>query len=165
MAKSKQQKSDSKEKLVTLFKGSSSVVFADYQGLTVPKADKLRKKMREEGVSYMVAKKSLINLAAKEAGLVVDVKKMPGMIGVAFGSTDEIAPAKILGDMSKDTPIKLVGGIFDKKEMPQAQVIALSKLPGKQQLLGMLVSVIAGPMSGFVRALDGIAKKKEGATA
>ncbi len=160
MAKSKQQKADTKDKLAKLFKDSSSVVFADYQGLTVSKADKLRKQTREQGVTYVVAKKSIISLAAKEAGLEVDVKSMPGMIGVAFGTQDEIAPAKLLGDMSKETPIKLVGGIFDKKSLPKEQVIALSKLPGKQQLLGMLVSVIAGPMSGFVRALDAISKKE-----
>ena len=160
MAKSKQQKADTKDKLAKLFKDSSSVVFADYQGLTVSKADKLRKQTREQGVTYVVAKKSIIGLAAKEAGLEVDVKSMPGMIGVAFGTQDEIAPAKLLGDMSKETPIKLVGGIFDKKSLPKEQIIALSKLPGKQQLLGMLVSVIAGPMSGFVRALDAISKKE-----
>ncbi|MDD2785385.1 MAG: 50S ribosomal protein L10 [Patescibacteria group bacterium] len=160
MAKSKAQKSLSKDKLVELFKKSSSAVFADYQGLTVAKADKLRKTTREQGVTYMVAKKSIINLAAKEAGLEIDVKSLPGMIGIAFGAEDEIAPAKILGDMTKETPIKLVGGIFDKKSIPQAQVVALSNLPGKQQLLGMLVSVIAGPMSGFVRALDAISKKE-----
>ena len=160
MAKSKQQKADTKDKLAKLFKDSSSVVFADYQGLTVSNADKLRKQTREQGVTYVVAKKSIISLAAKEAGLEVDVKSMPGMIGVAFGTQDEIAPAKLLGDMSKETPIKLVGGIFDKKSLPKEQVIALSKLPGKQQLLGMLVSVIAGPMSGFVRALDAISKKE-----
>lgn len=160
MAKSKQQKADTKDKLTKLFKDSVSVVFADYQGLTVSKADKLRKQTREQGVTYIVAKKSIISLAAKEAGLDVDIKGMPGMIGVAFGTQDEIAPAKILGDMTKETPIKLVGGIFGKKSLPKEQVIVLSKLPGKQQLLGMLVSVIAGPMSGFVRALDAISKKE-----
>lgn len=161
MAKSKQQKADTKDKLIKLFKDSVSVVFADYQGLTVSKADKLRKQTREQGVTYIVAKKSIISLAAKEAGMDVDIKGMPGMIGVAFGTQDEIAPAKLLGDMTKETPIKLVGGIFDKKSLPKEQVIALSKLPGKQQLLGMLVSVIAGPMSGFVRALDAIGKQRE----
>jgi large subunit ribosomal protein L10 len=165
MAKSRQQKELSKERLVELFKGASSVAFVDYQGLTVPKADVLRKKMAEQGVGYMVAKKSLLNLAAKEAGLELDAKKLPGMIGAAFGAEDEVAPAKILGDMGKDTPIKLVGGIFGGQAVDQAYVVALSKLPGKQQLYGMLVSVIAGPMSGFVRALDAIRKQKEEATA
>ncbi len=165
MAKSRQQKEVSKERLVELFKGAKSVAFADYRGLTVPKADILRKKMAESNVAYMVAKKTLINLAAKEAGLELDAKKFPGMIGAAFGTEDEVAPAKILGDMGKDTPIKLVGGMFNGQVVDAQYVIALSKLPGKQQLYGMLVSVIAGPMSGFVRALDAIRKQKEGATA
>jgi len=164
MAKSKQQKADTKEVLIDLFKRSPSAVFADYQGLTVAKADVLRKKARSENVTYMVAKKSIINLAAKEAGLEIDARLLPGMIGIAFGSADEVVPAKILGDMGKVTPLKLVGGVFGGKAVDQAYVMALSKLPGKQQLLGMLVSVIAGPMSGFVRALDAIGKQKEEAT-
>ena len=161
MAKSRQQKSVSKERLVDLFKKSVSVAFVDYQGLTVPKADKLRKLTAEQDVAYMVAKKTLINLAAKEAGLELDARKMPGMIGVAFGMGDEIAPAKVMGDMSKDTPLKLVGGVFGGQVVDQAYITTLSKLPGKQQLYGMLVSVIAGPMSGFVRALDAIGKQRE----
>ncbi len=165
MAKSKQQKAVTKEKLVELFKHASSVVFADYQGLTVPKADELRKKMAEQNVTYTVAKKTLINLAAKEAGLDIDARKFSGMIGTAFGAADEVAPAKVLGDMGKDTPLKLVGGIFGGQPVDAQYVIALSKLPGKQQLYGMLVSVIAGPMSGFVRALDAIRKQKETANA
>ncbi len=165
MAKSRQQKSVTKERLTELFKNSVSVAFADYKGLTVPKADVLRKKMAEQNVTYMVAKKSLINLAAKEAGLELDAKKLPGMIGAAFGTEDEVAPAKVIGDMGKDTSIKLVGGVFGGKAVDQEYVVTLSKLPGKQQLYGMLVSVIAGPMSGFVRALDAIRKQKEEAAA
>ena len=109
MAKTKQQKSDAKDKLVRLFKDSQAVVFADYQGLNVSKADVLRKKMFEQNLNYVVAKKSIINLAAKEAGLELDAKALPGMIGVAFSSEDEVAPAKILGDMSKESTLKLVG--------------------------------------------------------
>ena len=161
MAISKQQKGETKDLLVKLFKASPSVAFADYQGLTVPKADALRKKARAENVTYVVAKKTIINLAAKEAGLELDARKLPGMIGIAFASQDEVAPAKLLGDAGKDSPLKLVGGVFGGKVVDQAYVMTLSKLPGKQQLLGMLVSVIAGPMSGFVRALDAIGKKKE----
>jgi len=161
MAKSRQQKAATKEKLVKLFKDSSSVVFADYQGLNVPQADELRNKMYEGKVTYMVAKKSLINLSAKEAGVDVDAKQYPGMIGIAFGSDDEIAPAKILGDMSKKSSIKLVGGIFGGKAVTQDYVITLSTLPSRNQLYGMFLSVINGPLSGFVRALDAIRKQKE----
>ncbi|MFA6446680.1 MAG: 50S ribosomal protein L10 [Patescibacteria group bacterium] len=163
MAKSKQQKALTLEKLTKLFKESTSAVFADYQGLTVPKADELRKKAYEQKLDYMVAKKTLINLAAKEAGIELNAKEMPGMLGIAFSADDEVAPAKLLGDMTKGTPIKLVGGIMGKKLVTKEHVIALSKLPTRTQLYGMFVSTINGPISAFARALDAIRKQKEAA--
>ena len=154
-----EQKELTKEQLVAAFKGAKSVVFADYQGLKVPQADALRKQAREANVQYIVAKKSLFTLAAKEAGLTIDAKGFPGMLGAAFGKEDEVAPAKVLGDASKGTSLKLVGGIFEGTAVDAVKVNALSKLPGKQQLLGMLVGTMYAPVSAFVRALNAIAEK------
>ncbi|MBU2566749.1 50S ribosomal protein L10 [Patescibacteria group bacterium] len=161
MPKTRQQKEEIKEILVQNFKQSPSVYFADYQGLNVSQADDLRKKMYEGQIKYIVAKKTLINMAAKEAGIEFDAKQLPGMIGIAFSSEDEIAPAKILGDLSKSTSLKLVGGIFDGASVDQDYVITLSKLPGREQLYSMFLSVINGPVSGFVRVLDAVRKQKE----
>ena len=165
MAKSRAQKKETTHDLVKEFKAAKSVAFADYQGLTVPQVDKLRKAAREAGVTYVVAKKSLLTLAAKEAGLEINAKAFAGMIGAAFGMEDEVAPAKVLGDMSKTTSLKLVGGIFEGKAVDSAKVIALSKLPSKHQLLGQLVATIAAPMSAFVRTLDALRQDKEKAAA
>ena len=126
MPKSREQKAGIKERLVAQFKSAKSVVFADYQGITVPKADEIRKKARAANVGYMVAKKSLFTLAAKEAGYELNAKQFPGMLGAAFGSEDEIAPAKVLGDLSKTTMIKLVGDIFEGQVVGADKVIALS---------------------------------------
>lgn len=161
MAKSRSQKKDTTDALVQEFKAAKSVAFADYQGMTVPQVDALRKAARESGVTYVVAKKSLLTLAAKTAGIEVNAKNFSGMLGAAFGKEDEIAPAKVLGDMTKGTTLKLVGGIFEGKAVDAAKVIALSKLPSKHQLLGQLVGTIAAPMSAFVRALDAIRQDKE----
>lgn len=161
MPKTRQQKADTIDRLTKEFKAATSIVFADYQGLTVGKADDLRRKMREADVTYVVAKKSLITKAAKEAGLDLDAKAFPGMLGVAFGAADEVAPAKVLGDMSADAPIKLVGGVFEGAVVPREKVVALSKLPTKKQLLGQLVGTIAAPMSAFVRALNAIKESME----
>jgi large subunit ribosomal protein L10 len=165
MPKSRQQKADAIGRLSKEFKGAKSIMFADYQGLTVAKADELRRRMREADVNYIVAKKSLITRAAKDAGLELDAKSFPGMLGVAFGTVDEIAPAKVLGDMSADSPIKLVGGVFEGVIVPAEKAVALSKLPTKHQLLGQLVGTIAAPMSAFVRALDAIRTSMEKAPA
>jgi large subunit ribosomal protein L10 len=161
MAKSRSQKQDTAASLVKAFKAAKSVAFADYQGLTVPQADTLRKKAREAGVQYVVAKKSLLSLAAKEAGIDLNAKGFAGMLGAAFGLEDEIAPAKVLGDMTKGTSLKLVGGVFDGKSVDQAKVVALSQLPSKHQLLGHLVGTIAAPMSAFVRALNALREERE----
>ncbi|MFZ6015868.1 MAG: 50S ribosomal protein L10 [Patescibacteria group bacterium] len=161
MPKTRQQKEVVVKNLSQLFKDSTAVVFADYKGLSVPQADELRDKMHEGNVKYMVAKKTLINLAAKEAGYELNAKSMPGMLGVAFGSDDEVVPAKIFGDISKTSSLTLVGGLYDGQVVSQDYVVSLSKLPGRQQLYGMFVNVINGPTSGFVRALDAIRAKKE----
>lgn len=166
MPKTRQQKADTIRWLSKEFKAAKAVVFADYQGLSVAKADELRRKMREADVTYVVAKKTLLTKAAKDAGLDFDAKALPGMIGIAFGREDEIAPAKVLGDMAAaDAPLKLVGGVFEGAVVPAEKVVALSKLPTKKQLLGRLVGTIAAPMSAFVRALDAIRESMEKATA
>lgn len=162
MPKTRKQKEDAKAKLVDAFKKAKSVVFADYQGLKVAQADKLRKAARESNVDYVVAKKTLFTLAAKEAGYDLDARKFPGMMGGAFGLEDEVAPAKVLGDMTKDTSIKLVGGLFEGQMVDAEKVIALSKLPSKQQLLGQVVGTIYAPVSAFVRVLNAIRESMDG---
>lgn len=160
MPKTREQKSAVLEKLVNAFKGAKSVAFANYQGLTVAKADELRKKAREAGVEYVVAKKTLFTRAAKDAGHDLDAKQFQGMIGAAFAREDEMAPAKVLGDMTKGSPIVLVGGIFEGAAVSQEKIIALSKLPGKKELLGMFVGTLNGIPAAFVRALNAIAEKQ-----
>jgi large subunit ribosomal protein L10 len=161
MPKTRQEKEAIKAKLVAAFKKAKSVVFADYQGLKVSQADTLRKKAREADVEYQVAKKSLMTLAAKEAGYELNAKQFPGMLGAAFGTTDEVAPAKVLGDMGKDTSLKLVGGIFEGQVVGAEKVQTLSKLPSKQQLLGQVVGTMYAPVSAFVRALNALKESLE----
>jgi large subunit ribosomal protein L10 len=161
MPKTRQQKADVIDRLEREFKGAKSAVFADFQGVTVAKADELRKKMRESNVNYVVAKKSLITRAAKNAGHDLNAKSFPGMLGVAFGLEDEVAPAKVLGDIAKTTTLKLVGGIFEGAVVTQDKVVALSKLPSKIELLAKVVGTIYAPVSAFVRVLNAVKESQE----
>jgi large subunit ribosomal protein L10 len=165
MAKTRDQKSEALQKLTSGFQNAKSVAFADYRGLTVPQVDELRGKMREANVEYVVAKKTLINRAAKEAGIELDAKQYEGMIGLAFGIEDEVAPAKVLGDMSKTTSVQILGGIFEGEVVGQDKMVSLSKLPGKLELLGTVVGTIYAPVSSFVRVLDAIRKAHESSSA
>jgi len=164
MPKTKAQKAATVAELTKEFKSAKSVAFANYQGLTVAQADLLRKNARESGVRYLVAKKSLMNRAAKDAGYEINAKSFPGMLGAAFAASDDVAPAKVLGDLSKTTTIKLVGGIFEGAVVPADKIVALSMLPGKKDLLGMLVGTLNGVPAAFVRALNAMREKREPGT-
>jgi large subunit ribosomal protein L10 len=161
MAKTRAQKEVTLGALAENFRGASTVAFADYRGLTVAQVDDLRKQMRAADVRYMVAKKSLVTRAAKEAGYDLNAKQFDGMLGVAFGMSDEVAPAKVLGDLSKKTSVQIVGGIFGGAVVTKDKMIALSKLPSKQELLGTVVGTIYAPVSAFVRVLNAIREARE----
>lgn len=161
MAKTRAQKEGTLQTLTQNFKDAASVAFADYRGITVAQVDDLRKKMREADVRYVVAKKSLVTRAAKDAGYDVDAKKFDGMIGVAFGISDVVAPAKVFGDMSKTTTLQIVGGVFEGAVVGKEKMVALSKLPSRQELLGTVVGTIYAPVSAFVRVLNAVREARE----
>lgn len=154
MPKTRVQKAETIAQLTAAFKRLKAAAFADYQGMTVGKTAALRKRFHAADIEYLVAKKTLLTRAAKDAGYDIDFAGFPGMLGVAFGREDEIAPARLVGEAGKDAPIKLVGGIFEGKVVDQAFIVALSKLPGKQELFAQLLRVMQGPTSAFVRLLD-----------
>ncbi|MCC7523061.1 50S ribosomal protein L10 [Candidatus Uhrbacteria bacterium] len=161
MPKTRAQKSAEIADLAAAMKTAKAAAFADYQGMSVQNITTLRKKMHAEGVDYIVAKKTLMAIAAKEAGFDVDFKSMPGMLSVALAKQDEMAPAKLIGDAGKDQPIKLVGGIFEGKVVDQAYIVQLSKLPSKSQLLTQLLYVFNGPVGAFARLLNAYREQKE----
>ncbi len=163
MPKTRAQKEVAVSELSQVMKAGKAAVFADFQGMTVQAVSNLRKKLRAEQVDYIVAKKTLMSRAAKEAGYEIDFRSMPGMLGVAIAKEDEMAPARIIGEVAnkKDAMIKLVGGIFEGDVVDQEFVVKLSKLPSKPQLLTQLLWVLNGPTGAFVRLLNAYKEDQE----
>ncbi|MDP1834283.1 MAG: 50S ribosomal protein L10 [Candidatus Moranbacteria bacterium] len=168
----KQQKEVIIKELAEKLKNSKAVVFSDYKGLKVKDMTVLRRDLRAEGVDLKVLKKTLINIALKDAGIEMDAKALEGQVAIAISSKDEVAAAKIIAKLAKvNENLKIVGGILGTKELSIAEVDALAKLPSKEELLAKLVwtlnapvsgfvNVLAGNMRGFVTALQAIADKK-----
>ena len=157
MAKTKEQKKESVKLLSGLFSKTKSVVFTNFDGLKVNDTNELRNILRENNVEYTVAKKTLLKLALKEAGMKdVDVDKMTSGLGVAFGIKDEIMPAKVLAMFAKKHPeLKLIGGIFENKFIDANKVAELAEIPGREELFTKLVWLFNYPVSGLVNVLAG----------
>ena len=117
----------------------------------------LRRKAREENVQVLVAKKTLMKLAAKEAGFDnVDTTVLPNSIVTLRSSEDEVAPAKLVADFAKTfETVSIEGGVLEGAYASKDDMVALSKLPSKQELYAKIVGSLNAPVSGFVNVLAG----------
>ena len=174
MPLTKDQKQEILDSLVTQIKEAKAVVFANYQGLSVKDLGELRGEMREKGVKFQVAKKTLMKLAAKEAGFDdLSDEILEGPVGAAFGMEDEISAAKVLAAYGKKNKnLQLRGALFEGRVLSVAETKELSMLPGRDELLAKFVYILKSPiqgfhgvlnntLAGFVRALGAIQEQKE----
>lgn len=158
MAKTKEQKQDTLKMLTEKISLAKSVVFTNFSGLLVKDNEDLRKRLRQEDSEYYVAKKTLLDLAFRDAKINdLDIKNFDGRVAVVFGYGEEVAPAKIVGQFKQEhaEKINFIGGILEGKFLNAQEVATLSKLPGKQELYAQLVGSLLAPISGFANVLAG----------
>lgn len=156
MPKTRKQKETVVQNLAEKLKRMRSIVFANYEGLTVKEVEELRRELAKADVTYTVVKKTLLARAMKEAGQTIDPRSITGNFGTAIAFEDEVAPARIMATFAKQhEALHLVAGVLENKLLDAPAVLALAKLPSKQELLGRAVGSIAAPLSGFVNVLAG----------
>ena len=156
MAKSKQSKQETLKLLTDKLSKAKSLVFANFDGLKVKEADELRKKFRKEGIDFLAAKKTLIKIAFKKAGLNIDPKTFERGVAIAFNYEDEVIAARIIEEFSKEhQALQSIGGVLENKFIDKAKIIELSKLPTRAELIAKAVGSIAAPLSGLVNVLRG----------
>jgi large subunit ribosomal protein L10 len=157
MAKTRAQKEQDVQALADSFQNRKIAVLTDYRGLTVAAVTELRNNLREAGVSYKVAKNTLVKVALADTRLKdLDTSLFAGPMAIAFGD-DEAATAKAVYDFAKANPALEILGAIDEAGtiLSVEQVQALAKLPSREQLTAQVVGTIAAPLSGFVRVLNG----------
>ncbi len=158
MAKTKLQKQEMLRDISERLARAKSVVFTEFESLGVKQNEELRQKLRAENSEYLVTKKTLLKLALGEKKITdFDPKSVNGKMAVSFGYEDEVAPAKIIAEFTKDNPdtLKFAGGILENKFLNASGVEALAKLPSKTELYAKIVGSINAPVSGFVNVLAG----------
>lgn len=157
MPKTRAQKAEIVAKVADRFKSMKAAAFSSVSGYTMAQADALREKAREANVDIFVTKKTLLKLAAKEAGLPeLSDEILDGSVLTAVAYSDEVSAAKLLKGLTKENEaMSLLGGILEGNVIDAAGVNRLAALPSKQQLLGQLVGTLQAPVSGFVTVLAG----------
>ncbi|HGD0087547.1 TPA: 50S ribosomal protein L10 [Streptococcus agalactiae] len=156
------KKAEQVELIAEKMKAAASIVVVDSRGLTVKQDTNLRRSLRESDVEFKVIKNSILTRAAEKAGL-EDLKELfVGPSAVAFSNEDVIAPAKVISDFAKDAEaLEIKGGSVDGKFTSVEEINALAKLPNKEGMLSMLLSVLQAPVRNVAYAVKAVAEKDE----
>ncbi len=158
MALTKQQKSEILAQLVEKMQKASSIAFTKYTEVAIPDQETLRKMLREGEGELKVAKKTLIRLAAKEIWIEeIPSEALEGQIAVAFSYNEPVTWPKAIKEMAKKIKtLGLTGWIFEWKVLTQSQIQQLADIPSRDALIGQLLSVMNGPVQGFVSASSNV---------
>ena len=137
-------------------------VFVDYRGLTVEQITKLRAGLREKNAQLKVFKNNFAKVAFDEMKNDEVAQYLSGPTAIALIKEDANESAKVLFDFIKDAPTLAVKGAWVDGELyDAAKIEALSKLPGKKQLIAMLMSAINGPARKLAGTLQAYVEKLE----
>jgi|ADurb_Total_1213_FD_contig_101_238942_length_1473_multi_3_in_0_out_0_2 large subunit ribosomal protein L10 len=146
------------EALAGEFQEAMAVYLLNYQGLTVEKDNALRKAMRAKGVKYRAVKNTLLKRVLEKMGVTGMDEYLIGATSVMIGTAeDPMQPAREIVDFHKANPgfLSVKGISLDGSAMAGSEVENLSKMPGKKELLGQIVSIVLGPGANLVALFKG----------
>ena len=151
---------EDKEKIVsdlkTKLQDSTSYVISDYHGLSVPQMQELKDSLREVGADFSVAKNTLLKLGAAEAKKEIDESALEGPTAILFSGQDPIESIKKLVAFIKKYELpKIKSGTFEGKLLNKDEILAISRIPGRQELYAKVVGNLESPIYNIVSVLNG----------
>jgi len=157
--KIQQYKSDAVTKLKADFQKTPDLIFSDFRGLTFPQMIELRAKLGEQGTSYRVVRNAFARIALKEAGLPDVASMLEGPTALAFLGKDPGPAAKVIVDFTRSAPLTIKGGVVSGKVFSAKDIEALSRLPGRLQLLASLMGTLNAPLTNLMYVMNGVSSK------
>ena len=139
------------------FSRAKFTVVADYCGLSVSELQKLRVELRNCNSEIRIAKNTLLKRAVTETDSALLSDDFTGTTAVVMAYDDPVSPAKALAKFADDhEKFQLRTAALEGGKLTTDEIIALSKLPSKDALLGQLLSVMNAVPTGLVRVLSGV---------
>jgi large subunit ribosomal protein L10 len=140
------------------FASAPDFIFADYRGLTVEQITNLRKNLRAKEARFKVVKNTYARIAFEQTQAPGEVSAyLTGPTAVAIAPRDANEVAKLLLDFAREAPaLKIKGGLVGENVYNAEQMEAFSRLPGRLELISMLMSVMNGPVRNLAAALNDV---------
>ena len=150
------------DEIKAMLDGAVGAVVVDYRGLTVEQDTKLRKQLREAGVSYKVYKNTMIRFAAKGTAFEALEPNLEGPTALAVSKEDATAPARILAEFAKKADkLEIKGGVVEDTYYDAKGMQVIATIPSREVLLGKLLGSMQSPITNFARVIKQIAEQQE----
>lgn len=141
---------------------ASSLVFADFTGVSTADIRALKNILKKVGAGYKVFKKRLLKIAAKRADVVVDIDKFESQLGTVFSDKTIYDTAGVVYKFAKDLfkvakkDFKILGAydVKEKKFFDAAQFAVIAKLPSREVLLAQIAIMLTVPTKKLMIALN-----------
>ena len=154
MAINKERKVELVEQYIDLLERSNGIVVTEYRGLTMPRFNAIREKMREIGSQYMVTKNTLLKIALSEVGFEGPIDLLNGPVAVGFAFDNLPGTVKALMDATKDNELLILKGAIAPTEVyNEAQLKILSELPTMDELRATLAGMVVQPAAQLISLL------------
>lgn len=132
-------------------------VLVDYSGINVEKITALRNELRGSETEFRVAKNTLLRIASRDTDFGVLEEYIRGPLAIAMSYGDEVEPTKVLVDFAKQNEaMEIKAGILNGKFLSKEDINVLAALPGRDVLLGKLLSVLTATQTSLVSVLSGV---------
>ena len=141
------------EELGQIFEGSGVVVVSHYAGLTVADMQDLRARARAADASVRVAKNRLAKIALEGKPCESMTDLLSGMTVLTY-SEDPVAAAKVSEEFAKEyESFEILGGAMGEMSLDRAGVIAVSKMPSREELISSIVGCLGAPAANVAGAI------------
>ncbi len=140
------------------FANQGAIIVCNYKGMTVEALEGVRKLAKENDVSVRVVKNTLAKIALRNANC--DEMELVNNNIFIWGK-DQIATCKVADKSAQANKDKfsIKSGVIESKLADLATIEAMAKLPGRDELLGMLLNVWNAPVQNFTIGLQALADK------
>ena len=141
-------------------KDADSIVVVDYRGLTVEQDTRLRRNLREAGVTYKVYKNTFITSAIKGTDFEGIAPYLEGPTAIAIGKEDATAPARVIAKFAKDAKaLEIKGGVVEGNVYDVKGIEKIATIPSRDQLISKLLGSLQSPITNFARVMNQLAEK------
>ncbi|MGU9957076.1 MAG: 50S ribosomal protein L10 [Arenicellales bacterium WSBS_2016_MAG_OTU3] len=159
MSLSLEQKKTVVDEVTASMSSAQTAILAEYRGLTVSQMTGLRTEARNTGVFVRVVKNTLAKRVVDGTDFDCLKEHMVGPVVLA-SSEDPVACAKVVSKFAKDYErLNITAGAMNGSLLTMADIEALAKLPGREELLSKLIGTMQAPMQKFVATLNGVPQK------